>query len=347
MGEKATEEITMPGLTLRRAPALLLTCLMTLASTGAAAQAESWRMASKMPPDSPEGLVFQYFADKVAEHSNGELDVKVFPNEQLGKTDAVMEQLKLGTVHLYAEGSTYMDKWVPDITWMSAAFLFDDRDHWVRFVNSDMAKAWFEEASAQAGVALLGDPTAILRGPYRVMVANKDVESFDDVGGLKLRMHPDKLAHAIWTHLGAEVKTLAWTDVYQSIDKGIVEAVNSPIALVESMRFYEVAPHVVRHDEYYQSIGFMMNQEAYDALSEAHKDALLKAYDEAGAYSVEVMNAAADESIARMKEKGVTFIDIDREPFIETINTLYQEMESRGDLPEGFLDAVEATRHSS
>jgi TRAP-type C4-dicarboxylate transport system substrate-binding protein len=113
------------------------------------------------------------------------------------------------------------------------------------------------------------------------------------------------------------------------------------------MRFYEVAPHVVRHDEYYQSIGFMMNHEAYDALSEAHKDALLKAYDEAGAYSVEVMNAAADESIARMKEKGVTFIDIDREPFIESINTLYQEMESRGELPEGFLDAVEATRHSS
>ena len=61
-------------------------------SMAAAVSAETWRMASKMPPDSPEGLVFQYFADKVAEHSNGELDVKVFPNEQLGKTDAVMEQ---------------------------------------------------------------------------------------------------------------------------------------------------------------------------------------------------------------------------------------------------------------
>ena len=309
-----------------------------------AVSAETWRMASKMPPDSPEGLVFQYFADKVAEYSNGELDVKVFPNEQLGKTDAVMEQLKLGTVHLYGEGSTFMDKWVEDISWVSAAFLFDDREHWVRFMNSDMAKGWFAAASEQAGVSLLGDPTAILRGPYRVMVANKDIQSFDDVSGLKLRMHPDKLAHAIWTHLGAEVKTLAWTDVYQSIDKGIVEEVNSPIALVESMRFYEVAPHVIRHDEYYQSIGFMMNKEAYDALSDTHRDALHKAYDEAGAYSVEVMNAAADESITRMKESGVTFIDVDRSPFIESITALYQEMESKGELPEGFLAAVEETR---
>ena len=179
-----------------------------------AASAETWRMASKMPPDSPEGKVFQFFADKVAEHTGGELEVTVYPNEQLGKTDAVMEQLKLGTVDLYGEGSTYMRKWVPDMSWMSAAFLFDDRDHWVRFMNSDLAKGWFEEASSQAGVAVLGDPTAILRGPYRVMVANKDVQSYDDIQSLKLRMHPDKLAHAIWTNLGAEVKTLAWTDVY-------------------------------------------------------------------------------------------------------------------------------------
>ena len=70
----------------------------------------TWRMAHKMPPDSPEGKVFQKFADLVDEYSNGKMMIKMFPNEQLGKTNAVLEQLKMGTVHLYAEGSTYM-KW--------------------------------------------------------------------------------------------------------------------------------------------------------------------------------------------------------------------------------------------
>ena len=72
----------------------------------------TWRMAHKMPPDSPEGKVFQKFADLVDEYSNGKMMIKMFPNEQLGKTNAVLEQLKMGTVHLYAEGSTYMKKWV-------------------------------------------------------------------------------------------------------------------------------------------------------------------------------------------------------------------------------------------
>ena len=97
-------------------------------------------MAHKMPPDSPEGKVFQKFADLVDEYSNGKMMIKMFPNEQLGKTNAVLEQLKMGTVHLYAEGSTYMKKWVKDITWTSAAFMFDDRDHWVRFMNLDLVK---------------------------------------------------------------------------------------------------------------------------------------------------------------------------------------------------------------
>ncbi|MEQ8357024.1 MAG: TRAP transporter substrate-binding protein [Kiloniellaceae bacterium] len=308
--------------------------------------AEEWRMAHKMPPDSPEGKVFQRFADLTEDYSGGELKIKVYPNEQLGKTEATMEQLKLGTVQLYAEGSTYMKKWVPDITWISAAFLFDDREHWVRFMNTDMVKDWFAKASSQAGVGVLGDPTAIIRGPYRVMVTNTDVKNYDDLQGVKLRMHPNKMAIATWTHLGADVKTLAWTDVYQAIDKNIVNAVNSPIALVESMRFYEVAPHIVRHDEYYQSIGFMVNQKAYDELSDNLKDALNRAYADAGAYSHEIMGKTADESIRRMKAQGVTFVEIDRAPLVQSMVKFYQNLEEQGELPEGFLAMVEKTREN-
>jgi len=312
----------------------------------AALAAEEWRMAHKMPPDSPEGKVFQRFADLTEQYSGGGLKIKVYPNEQLGKTEATMEQLKLGTVHLYAEGSTYMKKWVPEITWISAAFLFEDREHWVRFMNSNMVKGWFAKASSEAGIGVLGDPTAIIRGPYRVMVTNTDVRDFNDLQGVKLRMHPNKMAIATWTHLGTDVKTLAWTDVYQAIDKNIVGAVNSPIALVESMRFYEVAPHIVRHDEYYQSIGFMVNQKAYDALPDDLKDALTRAYEDAGEYSHEIMGRAADESIARMKKQGVTFVELDRDPLVQSMAQFYEDLERQGELPEGFLAMVEKTRQN-
>ena len=325
------------------AAGLVVGLVAGLAASGAQA-AEAWRLAHKMPPDSPEGVVFQRFAELAEEYSGGELTIKVYPNEQLGKDDAVLEQLKIGTVQLYAEGSTYMKKWIEDLDWIGAAFLFDDYDHWIRFVNSDMVRGWYDKATAEVGVGVLGDPSAVVRGPYRVMVANKDVTSFQDMQGIQLRMHPSKLAIDTWTHLGADVKTLAWTDTYQAIDKKIVDAVNSPIALVESMRFYEVAPHIIRHDEYYQSVAFMMNQKAFDALPENLRAALLKAHAEAGKYSESLMGKAANESIARMKERGVTFVEVDRKPFIEAMAGFYSEMEKKGELPQGFLAAVEAAR---
>lgn len=308
------------------------------------AMAESWRMATKMPVDSPEGQVFEKFAELTNKYTDGKLTIKVYPNEQLGKEDAVLEQLQAGVVNIYAEGFGYMRKWAPELSWTSPAFFFDNYDHWARFMNSDLVKSWFDKAAKVSGVGPLGDPTAVLRGPFRVIVSNKPINGLEDIKGLKLRMHPNKLAIETWSHLGAEVITLPWTEVYQGISKNIVQAVNSPIALVESMRFNEVAPYIARHDEYWQSIGFMMNLKAYDKLSPETRAGLLKAYNEAGDYSKKVMNDVTDASIKRMEAKGAHYTVLDTKPFVAAMAGFYAEMEKKGELPKGFIETVEATR---
>ena len=322
-------------LTIATAMALLL---------GTAAQAETWRMATKQPVDSPEGQVFERFADLTEEYTNGDLTIDIYPNEQLGKEDAVLEQLQANIIQIYAEGFGYMKKWEPALAWLSAPFAFDDYDHWQRFMNSDTVKGWFDSAAAQSNVRPLGDPTRILRGPFRVIVSNVPIETADDIEGVKLRMHENKVAIETWDHIGAEVITLPWTEVYQGISKGIVQAVNSPIALVESMRFNEVAPHIARHDEYWQSVGFMVNTNALDALSEETRAGLMRAYEEAGDYSQELMFSVADKSIEEMQAAGVAYTVLDTAPLVEKMRAYYDEMQAVGELPEGLMEAIEAAR---
>ncbi len=238
-----------------------------LVFTMSAANADvTWRMATKQPSDSVEGKAFQYFADKVKEYSDGKMTIKIYPSEQLGKTAAALEQVKAGTVHIYPEGSAYLKKWVPDMSYMSAPFMFDNREHWARFMESDLLKGWLKQVEDKAGITLIGNPAAFMRGPYRVMVTKKPWKNMAELKGIKLRHHPDQLGVDVWTSLGLEVRVLGWTEVYESIQRGIVEAVNSPIALVEAMKFYEVAPNIVRHNEYPQGIGFMTNAKAYNGL---------------------------------------------------------------------------------
>lgn len=304
----------------------------------------SLRMASQMPHDSPEGRVHAYFAEMVNKYSNGTIKVVIYPNDQLGTVGAAMEQLKLGTIHIYAEGANFMQKWVPEMSWTGAPYLFESREHWVRFMNSPLVQAWFKEAQDKAGISSIGDPTSILRGPYRVMVSTKKVNGLDDLQGLKLRLHSNKTQVAAWTYMGTSVNVLPWTEIYSSLQTGIVEAANCPVAQIESMRFYEVAPYIARTDEYFQSVMLMTNRSMWNSFDESQKEILIKAQKAAAIYSEKVINAAAEATVATVQKQGAEYIKLDPVPFVKKMEQFYQEQSEQGNLPKGFLETVSATR---
>lgn len=308
------------------------------------AQAETWRMAHKMPAESIEGQMFQAVADRIGETTGGEVSVEVYPSEQLGSDDAILEQLQLGTVQIYPEGSTFLQKWVPDIKYTSAPFLFDDREHWVRFMNSDLVKGWMNQIEEEAGIAIMGDQTKMVRGPYRVLVSEPMVEGLEDVQGLKLRMTADDLLAPAWRHLGAEVRTLAWTEVYEGIGRGIVASVTSPVSLVKPMGFYEVAPHIARTDEFPQGLAFMTNADAWNGLEDETREQIISAYDQVAAEFAERIGKAAAADLEEMQAKGATYIELDTAPFTKKMADFYSDLDGKGELPEGFMETVAATR---
>ena len=301
-----------------------------------------WKMATKMPPTSPEGKAFQMFADLVKEKSKGEMLIDVFPAEQLGKTQAIMEQLQAGVINVYPEGTGYLQKYVPDMKFTTLPFLYESRDHWVRFMDSAMVRGWLDQVASKHNIMVLGKVTDFVRGPYRVMVSKKPVKTLADIKGLKLRMYPDNVAVATWKYLGANTIILPWTEIYEGLGRGIVDACNSPIALVESMKFYEQAKHIIRHDEFPQGMAFMTNYKTFKALRPELQKIVLAAHKEACDYSANIMGNVAEESIARMKKKGVQFSIIERQPLVDRLNELYREWEAEGKLPKGFLKEVAA-----
>lgn len=226
------------------------------------------------------------------------------------------------------------------MAWVYPRFVFKDREAWVRFMNSDLVTGWRKRAEEASGVRVLGDITGVMRGPYRVVVSNKPLAKLEDFKGLKMRQANNRTGVLTWTALDVEVRTLPWTDTYQSIKSGIVESVTSPAALVESMRFYEVAPYVIRLDAFYQAIAFMMNGKAFDNLSKGKQQILLDAHAAASAYSHKVMEDAVTGSFARMKKEGAKFSVIDPAAFVERTKELLKQWKAEGELPEGFLEAA-------
>ena len=191
---------------------------------------------------------------------------------------------------------------------------------------------------------MIRDITGFPRGPYRVLSTKRPVKTLADIKGLKMRMFKNQVAVDAWTALGAEIRVLAWTDVYQSIKTGLVESVTEPISLTEDMKFYEVAPHIVRTDEFSQSVAFMVNAKAYNALPADIREAVDRAHLDASTNQQKVFDEMVSTSIERMKSKGATYSEPDTTEWVATVQALYNKMDAAGKLPKGLLAAVAATR---
>jgi TRAP-type transport system periplasmic protein len=319
---------------------MMIVMIVALTFATAASAQVTWKMATKMPPTSPEGKGFQMFADLVKSKSNGKMVISIFPAEQLGKTDATLELLQSGVVQVYPEGSPYLAKYVPEFSYAALPFVFTSFEHWAKWMDSPIMAGWLEKVAKEDNIMILGKESDFIRGPYRVMVSKKPVVKLDDLKGLKLRMYPDDLAIAVWKHLGTNPIILAWTEVYESLGRGVIDACNSPMALVESMKFYEQAKYIIRHDEFPQGVSFMTNNKQFQALSPDLKKAVLEAHKEACDFSVRTMNEEAAKSLERMKAKGVAFSEIDRKPIEDSLMPLYKQWESEGKMPKGFLESI-------
>ena len=316
--------------------------LLTIAAAESA-QAETWRMAHKQPAESIEGKAHALFAEKVAEYSNGALTVTLYPDGQLGESTAVLEQLEAGTIQVYAEDVGTVQKWIPAIEYFNTPFLIKNMDHMKRLLATDYIKGLLASLKTEHNLLLLGDGSEFVRGPYRVMVTKVPVDSADDVEGLKLRVFDNELYGEVWSYLGANVKQLDWGDIYISVDRGLVDALTSPMSLVESSRFQEVAPNIVRIDEYQQLIGYYVSARHYEALSPELQQVVQRAYQDAAAFAAEATGSDVDAAIARMTAEGATFSILDTTELWNKAAELYAKKAADGSFPAELLAAIEAT----
>lgn len=317
-----------------------------LATVALPLSAETWRLSSMMTPDSFEGQAYQKFADLVSEYTDGEIDVRIYPNEQIGSMDSVIEQLSQGVIQLAPSAISFMSRWEEGITFATAPFLFDDYEHWANFVNGELFQSWLDTVAEKANITILGNIPDMPRGTFRTLLSREPIETADDIDGLKIRQYQNDLIIDAWTHLGAEVRVLPWGEVYDGVNRGIVDAVTAPAESIMSMRFYEVAPNIIRTDEYPQAVAWMMNQSAWENLTAEQQDAMARAHEEAAAYGRKLLTeqAASLQADLEAQDGVIVNFDFDNGPLVEKMQTFYTDLDAAGELPEGLLKAVDAAR---
>jgi len=297
-------------------------------------------LGTKMPPDSIEGVAYQKFADLVEEKSNGELIVIVYPSEQLGDNMTQTDNVLLGTQDMFAEGSDILSRFDKDYALASLPYLFRDYDHFHKTFTGPIGQRMSENL-LKKGLRILNEKRNFRRGPYRVICSTFPIRSIEDVQGLKMRAFDTSTYVQAWVHLGAKPLVIAWSETYLAIKQNMVDAVTTPISLVCSMSFTEVAPHVTNINEYMQDIVIFINNNKFESLSAEHQNILVEAANEAGEVGTQLLFDELDGEIQKMKDRDkAVFYDIDTEPFRERLRDFYYTLEDKGYFSKGIIDEI-------
>jgi TRAP-type C4-dicarboxylate transport system substrate-binding protein len=199
------------------------------------------KINESLAPGSVEEASLQRFKEIVEERTDGELEIRIFLQDQLGSPQTLLESLRTGSLELYSGAMEYYAGMAPEeMAPLSLPFLLEDHAHMRRYLESDAFQP-AKDKLIERGIRFLSTEFNGDRGPYRVFVSSSPVRSLDDLQGMRMRMFPNEIAIQAWETLGAVPVQIPWTETYLAIRQGTVSAVTAPLSAIRSMNFTEVA----------------------------------------------------------------------------------------------------------
>jgi len=207
-----------------------------------AAQAEEFRLGLITPPPHIWTKAAEAFGAELAERSDGAHSVTVFPARQLGNEAEMLQQMQTGALDMAFLTVAEVSNRAPDFGAFYAPYLADDIGHAGRILRSETAEGMLDQLPGAAGVVGLGYGMAGLRQ----IVARGEIDSVEDLQGLKLRITPFDPILDFYNAVGAAPTPMPLPDVYDALANGQVDAIDMDAELIWILKYYENADTVLQ-----------------------------------------------------------------------------------------------------
>jgi len=316
---------------------VLVAAAMLMALSNGAGAAKQLRVGMVMTPDHPHVIAMNKFGDLVKEKTKGSVEIKVFPNSQLGNAIAQIQSVKMGTLEAFMDGAGWYGQLVGDYYIFATPYLMKDIDHTRRVAASPIADEINAKLIEKHGMRML--TLGWLRLP-RDVISKKPIKSLADVQGLKMRVPELTSFSEGWRALGASPTPVAYSEIYLGLQQGVVESAELSMDMFYNIKLYEVAKYIALTQHQAEPGAMIINERFYKGLTPAEQKAIGEALKEAGALNEEVVRKDQDRIVGAMKAAGVTFSEGNRAEFREKAKNLPYALEEKGVWTKGLYDKV-------
>jgi C4-dicarboxylate-binding protein DctP len=303
---------------------------LALASGGAFAQAPIViKFSHVVAPETPKGKGADKFKELAEKYTNGRVKVEVYPNSQLYKDKEEVDALQLGAVQMLAPSlAKFGPLGAKEFEVFDLPFILPNKAALRKVTEGQLGKTLFKKLDSKGIVGL-----AYWDNGFKVMSANKPLRNVEDFRGVKIRIQSSKVLEAQMRALGAIPQVLAFSEVYQALQTGVVDGSENTPSNMYTQKHNEVQKYITLSDHGYIGYAVIANKKFWDGLPADVRGQLEKAMTESTAYANQISQTENDEALEAMKKSGKSeFIELTPEQkaaWKKALEPVYADMASR------------------
>ncbi len=275
-------------------------------------------------------------AERLEQYSSGSMRIDIYPSGQLGAERDTVELVQIGSLAMTKVSASPLEAFVPAMQVFSIPYVFRDREHYFKALDSDIGKELLESVK----VARLKGMGYYDSGSRSFYMVDTPVETPDDIKGLKIRVMKSQTAVKMVAALGGGATPISWGELYTALQQGVVDgAENNPPSFYLSGH-YEVCKYYALNEHTSVPDMLLMSSRIWDSLDGQQQQWLQKAVDDSVVYQRELWRVSTEEVLAAVQAAGVIVTYPDKRPFMEAVEAMKRSYD--GTEVGRYLRAIEA-----
>ena len=277
----------------------------------------------------PKGQAAEYFKKLAEERTKGRVKVEVYPNSQLFKDKEEMEALQMGSVQMLAPSlAKFGPLGIKDFEVFDLPFIFDSYAELHKVTQGPLGAKLLKKLESKGLMGL-----AYWDNGFKVMSANKPLKEPGDFRGLKMRIQSSKVLDSQMRSVGAMPQVMAFSEVYQALQTGVVDGTENPPSNLYTQKMHEVQKYVTLSNHGYLGYAVLVNKKFWMGLPADIRTILDGCMKDATKFANDVAKKDNDEALAAVKKSGrsqlITLTPQQKEAWRKAMDKAHKENMSR------------------
>lgn len=279
--------------------------------------------------DTPKGKAAEKFKELAEKYTKGAVKVEVYANSTLYKDKEEMEALQLGAVQMLAPSlAKFGPLGVKEFEAFDLPYIFDGFDDLHKVTNGPVGQQMLAKLEPRGIKGL-----AFWDNGFKSFSANTPIKTPDDLKGKKMRVQSSKVLEEQMRALKAIPQVMAFSEVYQALQTGVVDGTENPHSNLFTQKMHEVQKHMSVTDHGYLGYAVITNKKFWDGLPANVRGELEKAVKESTDYANKIAKEENDKALEGVRASGKTQVymptDAEKMAFKKALVPVHKAMESR------------------